>query len=364
MKHAQSAVVGFILFLGSLVGSASAVEISGAGATFPYSAYMKWGKVYQDLKGIPFKYQGIGSGGGIKKITAREVAFGASDKPLKADKLKEEGLFQFPTVVGGVVVVISVAEIMSGTLKLDGQTLADIFSGKITRWNSPAIAALNPELTLPDRRINVIHRSDSSGTTFLFTHYLSGVSASWKNDLGEGTTVPWRVGTGCKTNLLIPICLYRADDSIAYMDYAFAAKNDMNFVQLLNHNGKFVRPNMKSFQAAAAFARWEPSETGFYEILTDQVGDTTWPITGATYILMHKVQDKPETGKGILRFFSWAYDQGDDMAADLGYVPLPDAVQQRIRTAWQAQFRDASGNPLCPEGCMGESGGTLPAGSP
>ena len=351
MKHVVSVAIWGVLVLGLSAGGVRAAEIHGAGATFPYSAYIKWGKSYQGIKGIPFIYDGIGSGGGIKKVTAKEVAFGASDMPLQSSKLEQEGLFQFPTVVGGVVVVISVAGIDSGTMKLDGQTLADILMGNITRWNAPAIAALNPELVLPDRHINVIHRSDSSGTNFLFTHYLSTVSASWKNTMGEGTTVAWKVGEGCNTNLLIPICLYQADNSIAYMDYAFAEKNHMNFVQLINQNGKYVRPNMQTFQAAAAHAHWDVSNTGFYEILTNQDGDTTWPITGATYILMHKVQDKPETGKEILRFFSWAYDKGDAMAAELGYVPLPDAVQQRIRTAWREQFKDGKGDLLCSTGC-------------
>jgi len=266
--------------------------------------------------------------------------------PLKPEKLEEAGLFQFPTVVGGAVPVINVAGIENGKLKLDGITLARIFMGKITKWNDPEIAGLNPDVTLPNENINVIHRSDGSGTTFIFTNYLSKVSAEWKSAVGEGTTVPWKVGTGCRTNLLIPVCLYQANNSIAYMDYAYAAKTRMSMVQMKNRDGQFVMPGQPSFKSAAAYAKWEPAATGFYEILTNEPGATTWPIAGATFILMHRVQDNPETGKAVLGFFDLAYSQGGDMASELGYVPLPLKVQQQIRASWGTQFKDAKGNAM------------------
>lgn len=343
----QLLLLGLILF----ATYAKASVISGAGATFPETVYKVWGKSYEGQAGIEFKYQGTGSGDGIKQIQAKAVDFGASDMPLKPEKLQEAGLLQFPTVIGGAVPVINVFGIDSGKLKLDGPTLASIFMGKITQWNHPAIAALNPDIRLPNEHINVIHRSDASGTTFMFTNYLSKVSAEWRSTMGEGTTIPWKVGSGCRTNLLIPICLYQTRNSIAYMDYAYAAKTDMNMVQMKNHDGQFVTPGASAFKAAAAYAKWEPSTTGFYEILTDQPGSTSWPIASATYILMHQVQDKPEAGKDVLKFFNWAYSQGNTAASDLGYVPLPEVVQQRVRVAWAAHIKDAKGKVICPEGC-------------
>ncbi len=340
--------LGLVLF----AASAGAAQISGAGATFPASIYKQWGSAYQSGTGVEFKYQGTGSGDGIKQIQAKTVDFGASDMPLKPEKLEESGLLQFPTVVGGVVPVINVAGIQSGTLKLDGHTLAAIFMGKIAKWNDPAIAGLNPGIKLPAEDIHVVHRSDGSGTTFIFTNYLSKVSPEWKAALGEGTTVEWKVGSGCRTNLLIPVCMYQINNSIGYMDYAYAAKTGMNLVQVKNHDGQFVMPGGSAFQAAAAYAQWQPSATGFYEILTDEPGGTTWPIVGATFILMHKIQDKPEIGRDVLKFFSWAYADGNTMASELGYVPLPDSVHQRVRTIWDAQVKDAHGNAVCPNGCM------------
>lgn len=334
-----------------IMASAKAAEISGAGATFPATVYKEWGVTQQKQTGVELKYQGTGSGDGIKQIEAKTVDFGASDMPLASAKLQEAGLFQFPTVVGGAVPVINVAGIQGGSLKLDGQTLAGIFMGAITKWNALAIVSLNPGVKLPNENINVIHRSDGSGTTFIFTNYLSKVSPEWKSVMGEGTTVPWKVGTGCRTNLLIPICLYQTSNSISYMDYAYAAKTGMNIVQMKNHDGQFIAPSGTAFKAAAAYAKWEPSATGFYEILTDEPGETTWPIAGATFILMHKVQEKPEAGRDVLRFFDWAYSNGSDMASDLGYVPLPEEVQQRVRVGWATQIKDVKGEPLCPSGC-------------
>lgn len=328
--------------------AAGAGAISGAGATFPASVYKKWGESFQAATGIAFNYQATGSGDGIKQIEAGTVDFGASDKPLKPEELDKEGLMQFPTVVGGAVPVINVFGIPTGKFRLDGPVLADIYMGKITRWNDPAIAALNPDISLPNERINVIHRSDASGTTFMFTNYLSKVSPEWKSTMGEGTSVPWKVGAGCRTNLLIPICLYQTNNSIGYMDYAYAAKTGMNIALMRNRAGKFAAPGDDSFAAAAAYAKWSPA-TSFYEILTDEPGDTTWPIAGATFILLHKVQDKPETARDVLKFFDRAYSQGDAVAAELGYVPLPKQVQQQVRQAWTEQLRDKSGKPICPD---------------
>ena len=348
-RCAQLLLVGLML----LMAVAKAAELAGAGATFPATIYKEWGTSYQQSTGIELKYQATGSGDGIKQIQAKTVAFGASDMPLKVEKLEEAGLFQFPTVVGGAVPVVNLAGIEVGTLKLDGQTLADIFMGRITRWDAPAIVALNPGIKLPNEAINVIHRSDGSGTTFIFTNYLSKVSPEWKSAMGEGTTVPWRVGTGCRTNLLIPVCLYQSKNSISYMDYAYAEKTGMNMVQVKNREGRFIAPSAPAFKAAAAYAKWDATPTGFYEILTDQPGATTWPISGATFILMHKVQDKPEEGRAVLRFFGWAYANGNDMASELGYVPLPETVHNRVRAAWYAQIKDADGKPVCADGCDG-----------
>lgn len=329
-------------------GNPGAAAISGAGATFPASVYKKWGESFQEASGIALNYQATGSGDGIKQIEAGTVDFGASDKPLKPEELEKAGLMQFPTVVGGAVPVINVVGIQTGKFRLDGPVLAAIYMGKITRWNDPAIVALNPDVDLPNEQINVIHRSDASGTTFMFTNYLSKVSAEWKSAMGEGTTVPWKVGTGCRTNLLIPICLYQTANSIGYMDYAYAAKTGMNIAQMKNRAGRFVAPGNDAFGAAAAYAKWSPA-TSFYEILTDEPGDATWPIAGATFILMHKVQDKPETGRDVLKFFDWAYGKGDTQAADLGYVPLPKQVQQQVRQAWAEQLKDKAGKAICPD---------------
>ncbi len=353
MRHLiipRTLVIGLALIAADAVAAATpgSAAISGAGATFPASVYKKWGDSFLQATGITLNYQATGSGDGIKQIEAGTVDFGASDKPLKPDELDKAGLMQFPTVVGGAVPVINVFGIPTGKFRLDGQVLAAIYMGKITKWNDPAIAALNPDIKLPNEQINVIHRSDASGTTFMFTNYLSKVSPEWKSAMGEGTSVPWKVGTGCRTNLLIPICLYQTNNSIGYMDYAYAAKTGMNIALMKNRAGKFVAPGDDSFAAAAAYAKWSPA-TSFYEILTDEPGDTTWPIAGATFILLHKVQDKPETARDVLKFFDRAYSQGDAVAAELGYVPLPKQVQQQARQAWAEQLKDKSGKSICPE---------------
>jgi phosphate transport system substrate-binding protein len=326
-------------------GASKATDITGAGATFPYPIYAKWAEAYKSQSGIGLNYQSIGSGGGIKQIEAKTVDFGASDMPLKPEDLEKNGLMQFPTVIGGVVPVINVAGIEPGTLKLDGATLADIYLGKITKWNDPAIVALNKDLKLPDDSITVVHRSDGSGTSFIFTNYLSKVSSDWKSTVGEGTAVSWKAGTGGKGNEGVASYVQRIKGSIGYVEYAYALQNKMNHVQMKNHDGLFVQPDSDAFQAAAAGAKWETAP-GFYEILTDEAGKNSWPISGATFILMHRVQDKPETAKEVLKFFDWAYAKGGKLASDLDYVPLPESVVKLIRAAWKTQIKDAAGKPV------------------
>lgn len=345
----QSKVLGLLLAPVLALGTnvASAAVVSGAGASFPASIYKEWGKSYQSDAGIALNYDAIGSGGGIKKIADRSVNFGASDKPVKPDELEKLGLIQFPTVVGGVVPVINVRGIENGTLKLDGALLARIFMGKITKWNDPAIAALNPELKLPDATINVIHREEGSGTTFLFTHYLSQVSEEWKTAIGEGTLVDWKTGTACRTNLLIPVCLYKTENSISYMDYAFAAKSMIAMPLLKNMAGQFIAPNVQTIGAAASHAKWDPA-AGFSEILTNLPGADSWPIVGATFILMHKTQENAELAKSMLKFFEMGYSNGgNSLALELGYIPLPKNVQNQIKAFWSDSIKDKSGKPIC-----------------
>ncbi len=322
-----------------------ATDITGAGATFPYPVYAKWAEAYKTQGGGNMNYQSIGSGGGIKQIIAKTVDFGASDMPLKPEALDKEGLMQFPTVIGGVVPVINVNGVEAGKLKLDGATLADIYLGKITKWNDPAIAALNKGMNLPDDLITVVHRSDGSGTSFIFTNYLSKASADWKANVGEGTAVSWKTGTGGKGNEGVASYVQRIKGSIGYVEYAYALQNKMNHVQMKNHDGNFVQPDEASFKAAAAGAQWDKAP-GFYEILTDEAGKGAWPISGATFILMHKSQDKAENAAAVLKFFDWAYEKGDKLASDLDYVTLPDNVVKLIRASWKANLKDSAGKAL------------------
>lgn len=323
----------------------AAAAITGAGATFPYPIYAKWADAYRTETGIGLNYQSIGSGGGIKQITAKTVDFGASDMPLTHEELEKNGLMQFPTVVGGVVPVVNLSGIAAGVLKLDGETLAAIYLGKITKWNDPALSALNKDIKLPDSNITVVHRSDGSGTTFIFTNYLSKVSADWKSGIGEGTAVSWKAGTGGKGNEGVASYVQRIKGSIGYVEYAYALQNKMNTVQMKNRAGQFAKANDDSFKAAAAGAHWDKAP-GFYEILTDEEGKESWPISGATFILMHKIQEKPETAREVLKFFDWAYSKGAKLAAELNYVPLPENVQNLVRKAWKNNIRDKSGSPL------------------
>lgn len=323
----------------------SATDITGAGATFPYPIYAKWAEAYKAQGGSNMNYQSIGSGGGIKQITAKTVDFGASDMPLKPEDLEKNGMMQFPTVIGGVVPVINVNGIAAGQLKLDGTTLADIYLGKITKWNDAAIAALNKDMKLPDENITVVHRSDGSGTSFIFTNYLSKVSADWKATVGEGTAVSWKAGTGGKGNEGVASYVQRIKGSIGYVEYAYALQNKMTSVQMKNRDGQFVAANEDSFKAAAAGAHWDKAP-GFYEILTDEAGKGSWPISGATFILIHKAQEKPESGKEVLKFFDWAYSNGGKLAGDLDYVVMPESVIKLIRATWKAQVKDTAGKAI------------------
>jgi phosphate transport system substrate-binding protein len=323
---------------------AAAVDIAGAGATFPYPIYAKWAEAYKQKSGVALNYQSIGSGGGIKQIEAKTVDFGATDKPLEPKDLDANGLVQFPVIMGGVVPVVNVQGIGAGKLKLNGPVLANIYLGAIKNWNDPAIKALNPGLALPDRAISVVHRSDGSGTTFIFTHYLSEVSPQWKSKVGEDASVAWPVGVGGKGNEGVASYASRINGAIGYVEYAYALQNKLAHVQLQNKAGNFVEPTTAAFQAAAASADWTKAP-GFYLLLTDQPGAQAWPITGASFILMYKNQVKAENGRAVLQFFNWAFHNGGAMAAQLDYVPLPDSVIKLVEDSWRAQIK-AGGQPV------------------
>jgi phosphate transport system substrate-binding protein len=326
-------------------GTANAADITGAGATFPYPIYAKWAEAYKAKTGVGMNYQSIGSGGGIKQIEANTVDFGASDKPLEPADLEKNGLMQFPAVMGGDVPVYNLQGIANDEIKFSGPVLADIFLGKVTKWNDPEIAALNKGVKLPDLDITVVHRSDGSGTTFIWVNYLSKVSPEWKAKVGEGTSVQWPAGTGGKGNEGVASYVQRLKGSIGYVEYAYALQNKMTVGQVQNKAGQFVKPSEDSFKAAAAGAEWDKAP-GMYLLLTDQDGKASWPISGATFILMHTVQDKPDTALDVLKFFDWAYANGAKMATDLDYVPLPEKVQNLVRANWKAQIKDAAGKPV------------------
>ncbi len=326
----------------TLASNAFAADITGAGASFPAPIYAKWADAYQKATGNRLNYQSIGSGGGIKQITAKTVDFGASDMPLKPADLDKDGMLQFPTVIGGVVPVMNLPGIKPGEVKLTGPVLADIYLGKITKWNDPALAALNPTLKLPEQEIGVVRRADGSGTTFIFTNYLSKVSEDWKAKVGEGTAVQWPLGLGGKGNEGVSAFVQRLPGSIGYVEFAYAKQNKLTHAQMKNKDGQFVEPDDSTFKAAAAGADWSHQ---FYEILTDQPGKASWPLSGATFILMHKTQDKPTQGTEVLKFFDWAYGHGGEMAASLDYVPLPEATVKQIRASW-SQLKDASGKTI------------------
>jgi phosphate transport system substrate-binding protein len=338
-------LTGAALLAVALTPAFAVDAITGAGATFPYPVYAKWADAYKKQTGVALNYQSIGSGGGIKQISARTVDFGASDMPLKPAELDKSGLMQFPTVIGGDVPIVNLKGVAPGQMKLSGELLADIYLGKVTKWNDAAIAKLNQGLNLPATAISVVHRSDGSGTTFIWTNYLAKVSAEWKSKVGEGTAVNWPTGVGGKGNEGVASYVQRIDGAIGYVEYAYAKQNRMAHVSVKNREGAFVAPSAKSFQAAAAGADWKGAP-GMYLILTDAPGKEAWPIAGATFILMHRAQEKPDNAKEVLKFFNWAYSKGDALAEELDYVPLPNAVVDLIQSNWKSQLKDSSGKPV------------------
>jgi len=325
--------------------SAQAGDISGAGATFPYPIYAKWADAYKQKTGVGLNYQSIGSGGGIKQIKAKTVTFGASDMPLKPDDLEKSGLLQFPMIMGGVVPVVNLEGIKPGELTLDGPTLASIFMGEITSWDDAKIKALNPDVNLPSKAVAVVHRSDGSGTSFLFTDYLSKTSAAWKDKVGANSSVEWPTGIGAKGNEGVAGQTTQTDGAIGYVEYAYAKQNKMTYTKMVNSEGKVVEPKTAAFQAAAASVDWA-SSPGYYVILTNQPGADSWPITGASFILIYKQPDDPDAVKTALQFFDWAYVSGDTLAEDLDYVPIPDKVVDLVKTTWKQSVTDSSGKAL------------------
>jgi phosphate transport system substrate-binding protein len=327
------------------VNTAQAADISGAGATFPYPIYAKWADAYKKETTIGLNYQSIGSGGGIKQIEAKTVTFGASDKPLPGEELDKFGLAQFPMVMGGIVPVLNVEGIAAGQLVLDGPTLAKIFMGEITKWDDPAIKKLNSDAKLPSQAIAVVHRSDGSGTTFNFTYYLSDVSPDWKSKVGSDTAVEWPVGIGAKGNEGVANNVANTKDSIGYVEYAYALQNKLTYTKMMNKAGKVVGPTSESFQAAASGADWS-SKPGFGVILANQPGDGSWPMTAGTWILMYKQPVDAAASAEALKFFAWAYKNGDKMAEELDYVPMPDGVVDQVEKMWSSDIKDSSGKPV------------------
>lgn len=339
-KGVAAAAAGVLLSL-----SAHAADLTGAGATFPFPIYSKWAEAYKAATGIGLNYQSIGSGGGIKQIKAKTVDFGASDMPLKVDELEKEGLLQFPAIIGGVVPVVNLDGVAPGQMKLTADVIAGIHLGKITKWNDPAITALNPDLKLPATAITVVHRADGSGTTFLWTDYLSKANADFKATVGSGTAVKWPTGVGGKGNEGVAANVQRVKGAFGYIEYAYAKKNKIAHTQLKNRDGEFVQPDDETFKAAASNADWVGTP-GMAVILTYQPGKTSWPATGVSYILMHKTQPEALTGRAVLKFFDWAYKNGGAMATELDYVPMPPAAIKVVHEAWKTQLKDAGGKAL------------------
>lgn len=326
----------------TLLAASTAVwaqDVTGAGATFPAPLYAKWAADYHKATGTKVNYQSVGSGAGLKQIDARTVDFGASDMPYTDEQLAAKGLVQFPTVIGGVVPIVNIKGVAPGQIRLSGQVLGDIYLGKITQWDDAALKALNPGVPLPSAPIAPVRRADGSGTSFLFTNYLSKANKEWKDKVGEGTAVNWPTGAGGKGNEGVAAFVGRLPNSIGYVEYAYVKQNKLNYVLMQNADGAFVAPDDTAFKAAAAGADWSRS---FYQILTQQKGKDAWPITGATFIMMHKTQEKPAQAASALRFFDWSYKQGDKTADDLDYVPMPEAVKNHIRGSW-AQIKDGAG---------------------
>ncbi|KWA30286.1 phosphate ABC transporter substrate-binding protein [Burkholderia multivorans] len=336
-----SALAGVVL--AAFTASTHAADITGAGSTFAAPIYTKWADAYQKSGGGKVNYQGIGSSGGIKQINAKTVDFAGSDAPLKDDELAKDGLFQFPTVVGGVVPAVNLPGIKPGEIVLSGQVLGDIYLGKIKKWNDRAITALNPKVKLPDMDIAVVRRADGSGTSFIWTNYLSKVNPEWKAKVGEGTTVNWPTGTGGKGNDGVAAFVQRLPGAIGYVEWAYAKQNHMDYTAMKNASGAVVQPQTETFKAAAAGADWKKS---FYQILTNEPGKDAWPVVGATFVLLHTTQDKPAQGAETLKFFDWAFKNGDQAAQDLDYISLPKSVVAEIQSQWAAKIKDAAGKPI------------------
>jgi phosphate transport system substrate-binding protein len=334
--HVASLALAGIAF----AGAAAAQDVTGAGSSFVAPVLAKWAAEYNKQTGVRINYQSVGSGAGIKQIDAKTVDFGASDMPLTDADLAKKGQVQFPVVIGGVIPVVNIKGVAPGQLHLNGPVLADIYLGKVTRWNDPALKALNPGVNLPDAAITSVHRADGSGTSFIFTNYLSKVSPDWKAKVGEGTSVNWPAGAGGKGNEGVAAFVGRLPNSIGYVEYAYVKQNRMTYAQMQNAAGKMVAPDDTAFKAAAANADWKKS---FFQILTNQPGEKSWPITGTTYVLMHKMQDKPAVGAAVLKFFEWGFQHGDKIAEELDYVPMPDSVKAQIEKLWATEIKDGSG---------------------
>jgi len=324
--------------------AAGAETISGAGATFPYPLYSKWATRYNQYTSLKMQYQAIGSGGGMAQIKAKAVNFGASDEPMKHEELDKEGLVQFPMIMGGVVPVVNIEGVRKGKLRLTPELLADLFLGKIKKWNDRRILAVNPNLRLPDQDVTVVHRADGSGTTWIFTNYLSKVSEEWKEKVGNGKSVSWPAGVGGKGNPGVAALVKKTDGAIGYVEFAYALQERLKFPLLQNKAGKFVAPTIRTFQASAANADWE-NAPGFYIVLTDQPGDESWPITGASYILVHKDQPEAAKAESMLKFFDWCFKNGAELAIDLHYVPIPSKVYAMVEATWKKQVT-AGGEPV------------------
>ncbi|WP_449412574.1 phosphate ABC transporter substrate-binding protein PstS [Pandoraea soli] len=336
MKTAIAGMAGILFAAGAIAG-----EITGAGSTFAAPIYTKWADAYQKATSNKVNYQGIGSSGGIKQIQAKTVDFAGSDAPLTDEELAKQGLFQFPTVVGGIVPVVNVPGVKAGELVLSGPVLGDIYLGKIKKWNDPAIAKLNPKIKLPDTDIAVVRRADGSGTSFVFTNYLSKVNAEWKSKVGEGTTVNWPTGTGGKGNDGVAAFVQRLPGAIGYVESAYATQNKLTYTAMTNADGKTVEPATETFAAAAAKAEWSKT---FYQILTNEKGDKSWPIVAATFVLVHQKADagKEAQGADVLKFFDWSFKNGEKTAKELDYIPLPEAVLKQIRAGWKAKVAESA----------------------
>lgn len=345
MKLMRNTVAGLVAATFSLTAMSAfaATNLTGAGGTFPAPVYAKWADAYQKANGTQVNYQGIGSSGGVKQIIAKTVDFGASDAPMKDEDLAKNGLFQFPTVIGGVVLAVNIPGIKSGQLTLDGATLGDIYLGKIKKWNDAAITKLNPGVKLPDTNIAVVRRADGSGTSYVFTSYLAKVNSEWKDKIGAGSTVNWPTGLGGKGNDGVAAFVQRLPGSIGYVEYAYAKQNNLAYTKLVDADGKAISPTEESFSAAAKGADWSKT---FAQDLTNQKGDNAWPISSTTFILVYKDQKDAAKGTEVLKFFDWAYKNGNKLTTDLDYAALPESVVEQIRAAWKTNIKDSSGKAL------------------